>query len=178
LSVLYSNRNKIYVYPTGLVSTGIYIYLFFTGGLYADAGLNGYYFVMSVYGWYNWTRKDAALHETPVSWTTRRELVTAVLIATLGWGLIYLLLRYASDSTVPVWDAFVAATACSGMWLLAKRKVENWVLLNISNLAAVPLLMYKHYYLTAALTVFLFVVACFGFVNWKKIAAREAAALS
>ncbi|PUZ26623.1 nicotinamide mononucleotide transporter [Chitinophaga costaii] len=178
LSVLYSNRNKIYVYPTGLVSTGIYIYLFFAGGLYADAGLNVYYFVMSVYGWYHWTRKDNAEHVTPVAWTSRGELVTAVLIAVLGWGLIYLLLRYASDSIVPVWDSFVAATACSGMWLLAKRKVENWVLLNISNLAAEPLLIYKHYYLTAALTVFLFVVACFGFVNWKKIAAQEAAVLS
>lgn len=175
LSVLYSNWNKIYVYPTGLVSTGIYIYLFIAGGLYADASLNGYYFVMSVYGWYHWSRKDAARHPTPVSHTTRQELVTAILIAAIGWGVIYLLLRYATDSTVPVFDSFVSATACSGMWLLARRKVENWLLLNISNLAAVPLLIYKHYYLTAALTVFLFVVACFGYVNWKRIAAREAA---
>ena len=174
LSVLYSNWNKVYVYPTGLISTGIYMYLMAAGGLYAETGLNVYYFIMSIYGWYHWTRKDAAQHETPVSWTTRQELVTAVLIAVLGWGIVYLVLRYLSNSTVPVFDSFVAATACSGMWLLAKRKVENWLLLNISNFAAVPLLVYKHYYLTAALTVFLFIVACFGYVNWKKIAAREA----
>jgi nicotinamide mononucleotide transporter len=73
---------------------------------------------------------------------------------------------------VPVWDAFVSATAWAGMWLLARRKVENWVFLNISNLFAVPLLFYKKLPMFAVLTVFLFVVACFGYFDWKRKAEK------
>jgi len=70
---------------------------------------------------------------------------------------------------VPAWDAWVSATAWAGMWLLAKRKVENWILLNISNAFAVPLLLYKSLPLYAVLTVILFVVACFGYFDWRRI---------
>jgi nicotinamide mononucleotide transporter len=69
---------------------------------------------------------------------------------------------------VPVWDAFVSSTAWAGMWLLARRKMENWVFLNISNLFAIPLLFYKKLPMFAALTVFLFVVAIFGYFEWKR----------
>jgi nicotinamide mononucleotide transporter len=62
----------------------------------------------------------------------------------------------------------VSATACAGMWLLAKHKIENWILLNISNAIAIPLLVYKGIPLTACLTLFLFIVACFGYFNWRK----------
>lgn len=175
LSVIFSNQNKVYLYPTGLISSGIFIVLLIRAKLYADAGLNAYYVIMSIYGWYVWTRKSAALDHTPVSWTSKKELRTAILIAGLGWIVLFGILKTFTDSNVPLFDAFVSATAWSGMWLLAKRKVENWVLLNISNFASVPLLVYKHLYFTTALTIFLFIVACFGFVNWKKIAAKEAA---
>jgi nicotinamide mononucleotide transporter len=73
-------------------------------------------------------------------------------------------------------DSFVAATAWAGMWLLAKRKLENWVLLNISNIVAIPLLFYKHLPLNALLTLFLFIVAVMGYFRWKKIMRKEAQA--
>jgi nicotinamide mononucleotide transporter len=86
----------------------------------------------------------------------------------LGGGAQYAILHFFTESTVPLWDAFVSATAWAGMWLLARRKLENWILLNISNLAAIPLLFIKNLPLTGLLTLFLFIVAIQGYYSWKK----------
>lgn len=169
LSVIFQKNNNILVYPTGIISTGIYTYLLSREHfrLYADATLNAYYLIMSVYGWLYWARKGAEEPATPITRSNRKERITAAFIALAGWGLFYFLLSRFSDSNVPVMDGFVSASACAGMWLLAKRKLENWIFLNISNLVAIPLLFYKHLYLTALLTIFLFIVAIFGYLSWK-----------
>lgn len=171
LSVLCSRQNSVWVYPTGLVSTGIYTYMLAQQHfkLYAESALNAYYFIMSLYGWYYWVKRNAAKQETPITRMDKREFGIATGIAVIGWIVIYTLLHQFSDSDVPVLDAFVSATACSGMWLLAKRKIENWIFLNISNFVAVPLLFYKHLALTALLTIFLFIVAVTGYFHWLKI---------
>ncbi|UYQ92903.1 nicotinamide riboside transporter PnuC [Chitinophaga horti] len=169
LSVLFSKQNHIGVYPTGIVSTGIYIYLFINAALYAEASLNAYYLVMSLYGWFLWTRKDAQQHERNISRINQRELYIAVTISGLGWLVIWSVLKHFTDSTTPVLDAFVSSTAWAGMWLLAKRKVENWIFLNISNFVAVPLLFYKHLALTGLLTIFLFIIAVMGYFQWLRI---------
>jgi len=171
LSVIFQKNNNILVYPTGIISTGIYTYLLSREHfkLYADATLNAYYLVMSVYGWIYWAKKGPTTPSTPVMRSSSNELITATSIALVGWGIFYFLLTRFSDSNVPVMDAFVSATACAGMWLLAKRKLENWILLNISNLAAIPLLFYKHLYLTAFLTIFLFIIAIFGYLDWRAV---------
>jgi nicotinamide mononucleotide transporter len=172
ISVLCSRQNSVWVYPTGLISTGIYAYMLAQVHfkLYAEAALNAYYFIMSVYGWYYWSRNTTSAGDhVGISVVNRRELGIAVGIAVIGWVIIYALLRNFSDSDVPALDAFVSATACSGMWLLAKRKIENWIFLNISNFVAVPLLFYKHLALTALLTIFLFIVAVNGYFHWRKL---------
>jgi len=87
----------------------------------------------------------------------------------LGFPLLYGALVSFTDSDVPWMDAWVTATAWAGMWLLAKRKMENWILLNISNAFAIPLLYYKGLLLYALLTLYLFIVAIFGYIAWKKI---------
>lgn len=175
LSVLCSRQNSVWVYPTGLISTGIYTYMLAQQHfkLYAEAALNAYYFIMSVYGWYYWMKKDSTQHVTNITRVNKRELIIAIAIAVLGWAIIYLLLRNFSNSDVPAIDAFVSATACSGMWLLAKRKIENWIFLNISNFVAVPLLFHKHLALTATLTIFLFIVAVTGYFHWLKLYREE-----
>lgn len=171
LSVICSRQNSVWVYPTGLISTALTVYLFVQPAvrLYAEAGLNVYYFVMSVYGWYHWTHKDRQHHPVEISMVNRRELNIAIAIALIGWGAIYFVLHTFSDSDVPVLDAFVASTAWSGMWLLAKRKLENWIFLNISNLVSVPLLFYKNMPHFAFLTIFLFIVAVNGYFHWLKL---------
>jgi nicotinamide mononucleotide transporter len=79
---------------------------------------------------------------------------------------------------VPAWDAFISSTAWAGMWLLARRKIENWIFLNISNLFAIPLLIHKKLPMFALLTSILFIVAIFGFLEWKRILHKKQLELS
>jgi nicotinamide mononucleotide transporter len=166
--VLLAKVNNIWLYPTGIAGTFIGIYVLLIAGLYAESALNVYYVVMSIYGWVYWIKKR---DQPPVkiSWSTRNETIITLLIAFAGWGVLYVLLKNFTTSNVPVWDAFVSSTAWAGMWLLARRKLENWIWLNISNLFAIPLLCYKKLILFAALTLFLFIVAFFGFFDWLAI---------
>lgn len=170
--VLLARANKVWLYPTGIASTLISVYLLLNAHLFAESLLNVYYVVMSVYGWYHWVKKRG-MPTVIVSFATRREWIVTLLIVFAGWGVLYWLLAKFTPSTVPLWDAWVSSTAWAGMWLLARRKVENWVLLNVSNLFAIPLLFRKNLAMFAVLTVFLFVVAIFGYFEWHKIAKQD-----
>jgi nicotinamide mononucleotide transporter len=174
--VLLARSNNIWLYTTGILGTSIAIYLLLDVGLYAESILNGYYVVMSIYGWIYWIKKK---NEPPVkiSWQTQNEWGISITICVVGWVLFYVLLKnlpakYFTPSNVPVWDALISSTAWAGMWLLARRKIENWVFLNISNLFAIPILFYKHLPMFALLTIFLFIVAVFGYFEWRKKAVR------
>jgi nicotinamide mononucleotide transporter len=170
--VLLAKVNNILLYPTGIAGTLIGIYILLMAGLYAESALSVYYVVMSVYGWIYWIKKR---DEPPVkiSWSTRQEWVITVLIVFVGWAVLNLLLKNFTASTVPVWDSWVSSTAWAGMWLLARRKLENWILLNISNIFAIPLLWQKQLVLFSALTLFLFIVAIFGFYDWRATWRKE-----
>lgn len=178
--VLLAKVNNVALYPTGIAGTLIGIYVLMGSHLYAESALNVYYVVMSIYGWYYWIKKK---NEPPVkiSWCTRKEWIITLLIVIIGMPVLYALyfivppilhLKY-NPSNVPLWDSWVAATAWSGMWLLARRKMENWILLNISNLFAIPLLFYKKLPLFGMLTLILFVVAFFGFFQWLRIFKKD-----
>jgi nicotinamide mononucleotide transporter len=177
ISVLCSRQNSIWVYPTGLVSTFLFTWIYLQPGigLYAEAGLNVYYFIMSVYGWIYWAYQKNQKNARAISLTTPTEKWIVAAIVVFGWLGIYMILINFTDSTVPILDSFVSATAWSGMWLLARRKVENWILLNVSNIVSIPLLWYKGLPLTALLTVFLFIVAVSGYFHWMKIYKKSVA---
>jgi nicotinamide mononucleotide transporter len=166
--VLLAKINNIWLYPTGIVGTITGIYILMLAGLYAESALSIYYIVMSVYGWVHWIkRRDAP--PVKITWATKKEWIITILIVVVGWVVFYVLLKKFTTSNVPVWDAWVSSTAWAGMWLLARRKLENWILLNVSNLFAIPLLCYKHLIMFAALTLILFIVAFFGFFDWRAI---------
>jgi nicotinamide mononucleotide transporter len=170
--VLFALYDNIWLYPAGIVSTAISIYLLLTVQLYADSALNVYYLVMSIYGWIYWAKKQQR-PKVKISWSNGKEWVISLTISIAGWYILYMLLKNFTPSNVPVWDALVSSTAWAGMWLLARRKIENWIFLNISNLFAMPLLFYKSLPLFAALTLFLFVIAFGGFFKWIKIYNRQ-----
>lgn len=172
--VLLARANKVALYPTGIASTLISIYLLLNAHLFAESALSVYYVVMSVYGWYHWVKKRGQ-PQVKVSFATRQEWMITLLISFAGWGVLYLLLINYTPSTVPIMDAWVSSTAWAGMWLLARRKVENWLLLNVSNLFAIPLLFHKHLAMFSVLTLILFIVAIFGYLDWRKIAKGEKA---
>lgn len=171
--VLLARVNNVWLYPTGIAGTTIGIYVLLMAGLYAESLLNVYYVVMSIYGWIFWLSKRGK-STVKITWTTKKEWVIVGLIVFVGWLVLYLVLKYFTDSTVPVWDSFVSSTAWAGMWLLARRKIENWVLLNISNLFAIPLLFHKNLPLFGLLTLFLFVIAIWGYFEWRNIYRKEA----
>lgn len=165
--VLLARKNKIWLYPTGIISILCSTFLLFQSRLYAETLLQGYYLLMSVYGWVNW-KSRAASGASRITRSTAREKWVTWGIAGFGWILLFLILNYFTDSDVPVVDAFVTSTAWAGMWLLAKRKLENWIWLNVSNLVAIPLLLYKGLFMFSLLTLFLFVIAILGYLDWRK----------
>ncbi|RKR80821.1 nicotinamide mononucleotide transporter [Mucilaginibacter gracilis] len=178
--VLLARINNVWLYPTGIIGTVLGIYLLLNVHLYGESLLNVYYLVMSFYGWYYWLKKKG---EPPVkiTWSSRTEWVVTLSITFIGWAILYAILNHGfvfwrfnfPPSNVPIWDAFVSSSAWAGMWLLARRKIENWLLLNLSNVFAVPLLFYKHLPLFGFLTIFLFVIGVWGFIDWIKIYNKE-----
>lgn len=172
VQVLLAKANNVLLYPFGIASILITLYVLYDAGLYAEILLNLYYLTMSIYGWAHWiTRRDAV--PVKADYSNKRDWIITISIVAAGFPLLYYTLIHFTDSTVPAWDAWVSATAWAGMWLLAKRRIENWVWLNISNAIAIPLLVYKGLHLYAALTLFLFVVAVFGYFEWKNIIRKE-----
>ncbi|MEP0711198.1 nicotinamide riboside transporter PnuC [Algoriphagus sp.] len=166
-SVLFARKNNVLLYPTGILGILTSGFLLIDAKLYAETLLSAYYLVMSIYGWAIW-KNNSASGASEISRSTPKEQRITWAIALLGWGFLYFMLTTFTDSDVPVVDAFVSSTAWAGMWLLAKRKLENWIWLNVSNLVAIPLLFHKQLILISFLTIFLFVVAIFGYLDWKK----------
>lgn len=170
--VLLAQKNNIHNYLFGIAGVLLAMYVKFHAKLYAEFSLDFYYLIMSIYGWLFWKfGKQKA--EAPVSFTTRTELVKAALIVVFTFCFFFLALHHFTDSDVPFWDAIATSFAWAGMWLMAKRKIENWIFLNISNFIAIPLLIHKDLYLYSGLTIFLFIVAFFGYRNWYQLIQQQ-----
>lgn len=166
--VLLARKNNSNNYLFGIAGISLTLYVMIQSKLYAEFTLNLYYLIMSIYGWLYW-KFGKRKSETTISETTNNEkLITAgIVIGT--FSLFYFFLTNFTDSDVPILDSLVSAFAWAGMWLMARRKIENWILLNISNIIAIPLLIHKGLYLYAVLTAFLFIVAISGYLEWRKI---------
>jgi len=166
-SVIYSKKENILVYPTGIVSTLIYIYLCFGIKLYADMGINVFYFIMSVYGWILWgSRKGNKVIN--ITSNSVKENVLFIAIMFVLWVLIFFVLDKYTDSDVAYIDSFTTAMCFVGMWLMAWKKVENWVFLIAADIVSIPLYWYKGFYLTSVLFLILTIIATLGYIEWKK----------
>ncbi len=171
-SVWYAAKNKVLVYPTGIVGVLLAAWLYFFQAnppLYADALLNVYYFIMSVYGWYNWVQKKNDNFVYPVQWCTSRERISGIVVFLVSWALIFLVLKNLTDSNTPMLDALVSSTAVTSMWWMAKRKMENWIAWIISNLVAIPLNFYKGFMLFTLMYVLFLGMAVLGLLSWRKM---------
>ena len=170
LSVWYSKRENILVYPTGIISTAIFVYILFVYGLLGDMLVNGYYFIMSIYGWYVWTRKVDETHFIPITKTTTNEKMWSVFLflATIivVSGLYYSLDRF------NVWtaytDVFTTGLFFVGMWLMAKKKLENWIYWIVADLISIPLYFYKGLIFTGIQYLIFTIIAYYGYISWKK----------
>jgi nicotinamide mononucleotide transporter len=170
LSVWFSKQNKIWVFPTGIISTLIFVYLLLKWELLGDMMINGYYFIMSIYGWYIWTRKVDATHVTPISKTTAKEKKIAVILFIAA--LLFVFIVYKSFDKWTSWVAYVDTITTAiffvGMWLMAKRKIENWLFWIVGDLISVPLYIYKGFTFTSFQYFGFTFIAIFGYLAWKK----------
>ena len=160
------NNPKNYLF--GIAGILLTLFVMYNSKLYAEFSLNIYYLVMSIYGWLYW-KFGKSKHEIEISQTQQKEWGIVAFIVLSSFLIFYFALTHFTDSDVPIWDSTVSAFAWAGMWLMAKRKLENWILLNISNIISIPLLIHKDLYLYAILSGILFCVAISGYLNWNKI---------
>ena len=171
VSVWFARKNNVLVYPTGIIGVLLAAWLYFFSSdppLFADGTLNIYYFIMSVYGWYNWVQKKDDLHYTyPINWCSRKELFSGIALFIFAWGVIYAWLLNTTSNT-PVLDSLVSSSAVVAMWWMAKRKIENWLAWILSNIVAIPLNFYKHFYLFTLMYVLFLILAWMGYVSWRK----------
>jgi nicotinamide mononucleotide transporter len=170
LSVVLARFAHIGVFPTGLVSTLLYIYICFGAGLYADMGINVWYSLLSVYGWWRWLQPKARMEERSVSWSSRQLRQLSVLLILAAWSILYFLLREFTDSTVPLADAFTTAVALVGMYLMAEKKVENWLAWLVVDVVSVGLYAYKGLYVSSLQFVVFTALAWWGWASWKRLA--------
>lgn len=170
LSVWFSKENKIWVFPTGMISTAIFVYLLLKWTLLGDMMINIYYFIMSVYGWYIWTRKVDATRVTPISKTTTKEKKYSVFIFVAT--LLFVFVVYTYFDKWNHWTAYVDTVTTAiffvGMWLMAKRKIENWVYWIVGDIISVPLYFYKGFTFTSFQYLIFTIIAIFGYLTWKK----------
>ncbi len=173
-SVWFSRKENILVYPVGLINTTIYVYLSMKGHLLGEASVNFYYTVMSIYGWILWARKDEQKKETllHITYSSTRNwmeqlLFFAVFYVVIFGSLTWLKKAFAPEA-IPWADAFASATAYTGMWLMAKKKVESWIWWIATNIASIPLYFIKGYVFTSVQFLVLLVLAIAGLIEWKR----------
>lgn len=168
VQVLLARKNNSINYLFGIAGILLTLYVMIASRLYAEFTLNLYYLVMSIYGWMYW-KFGKQKKEAVISSTTGTEKLISAGIVVATFGIFWFFLTHFTDSDVPIWDSLVSAFAWAGMWLMARRKIENWILLNVSNIISIPLMIHKDLYLYAVLTAFLFIVAVSAYMEWRKI---------
>ncbi|WES98071.1 nicotinamide riboside transporter PnuC [Chryseobacterium arthrosphaerae] len=185
LSVYFSIKKNIWVYPTGIISTLIYVYILFNFGLLGDCLINVYYTIMSVYGWILWAKNSEDHIHVDVTWATRKEWLYAGILFVLSLALVTLIYYYKPyiDNKFSMeganlglyhldwanWmDVFTTSIFLAGMWFMAKQRIENWIFWIIGDLICIPMMIFKGLGITSVQYLVFTIMAILGYVNWKK----------
>lgn len=175
LSVWYAGRENIAVYPTGLIATVITVYLLYLAGYLGDMVLNAYYSLMSIYGWYNWSRKDSDQTVLKISRTTSKEKIYGVIIFIVTLVIIYGVYQIFGNKIEPenYIDIFTSGIFFTGMYYMALKKIENWTLWIIGDIISIPLYAYRGLGLLSLQFLIFTVLAIQAYVSWYKILKKE-----
>lgn len=170
LYVILEVRQNRLLWPLGIITSAVYIYVFFTGKFYADMGLQAYYVLISIYGWYYWSRRNPGRDnaELPVIRINRKTALGLLIIFSAAWAGIYFLLSRLTDSTVPLGDSFTTALAVVATWMLARKIIEHWYLWIVANAVSIGLYVFKGLYPTVILYAVYTGMAIFGYFEWNK----------
>lgn len=163
-------RQNIWLWPFGLLTSALYIYIFFVSKFYADMGLQFYYLVISIYGWWHWLYggKEGKTDSLPISRLTiwlafYLLIITAAIFAVL----VYVLINF-TDSPVPYGDAFTTALSITATYMLARKILDMWWVWMVVNSVALTLYTYKGLYPTSVLYFLYFSMSIVGYLQWKK----------
>ena len=171
--ILLEYRASIWLWAVGFAMQSLGIVLYYQKGLYADCGMEFYYLAMTVYGWWNWTRKNSPLtaHHSPLKIThfpLRLALIWTFI--TLGvWLALYLFLAYCTDSRVPLADSFTTALSFVGIWALARKYLEQWLIWIVVDVVTCSLYFYKDIPFKASLYALYVVIAILGYRKWRRM---------
>jgi len=173
VSVWFSRKASIWVYPTGLINTVFYIWISYDAQLIGEATVNFYYTVMSLYGWFNWLRRNEKRELiVQITRSSRTDWLMQCVFFILIYIVLFVSLIYLQDAffpgAIPWADALASAAAFTGMWLMTQKKVESWLWWIITNIASMPLYFIKGYAFTAGYYFILLVLAVLGWKEWMK----------
>ena len=171
LSVIYAKRNSILVYPTGLIGTGIFVYILYNFSLLGDMIINFYFVLMSIYGWYYWAQKKDGQTLNNVSRTSIKEYYFILILGIASLLSIYLVYNFYDkwDSWTAYVDTITTAIFFVAMYLMARRKVESWIFWIIGDLITIPLYFYKGLTISSIQYLIFLILAILGYISWKKI---------
>lgn len=168
LCVYLAARNNIWSWPLAIISVSIYIIIFYDAKLYADAGLQIYFLITNVYGWYFWSRKSEEDDKVPVSFASGKSIflsLVAILIFTLLLGTF---LYKGTDASFPYIDSFCTACSLVAQLFLARKIIENWLIWIFVDVIYVGVYLIKDLHLTAGMYALYVLIAAIGYINWKK----------
>lgn len=174
-------RQTIWLWPIGIITSAVYIWVFFTGKLYADMSLQVYYLVISCLGWYWWAmgigrrvqskQNNENEEENMTLQVTRLKLRTGLVLAIVFiilYAIMWLVLSNFTDSPVPGWDSFITSLSIIATWMLARKIYEHWLLWIVVNSVAVALFLSRGLYPTVILYVVYGIMSFIGLTAWKK----------
>ena len=178
ISVWFANKENILLYPIGTVSVLIWIYLCWIGEIYSQAVINLFFLIMNIYGWYNWSRKDnSEINKVQIKFNSLKENLLIVTVAALLTLLIYSVLSNVEilnfNWKFVLMESFITTLNFIAMWLMAWKRVENWVLWIIGDIFCIPLFVFKEYYLSVAQFSIFIIIAFMGYFEWKKKALKN-----
>jgi nicotinamide mononucleotide transporter len=168
ISVLLSVRQNIWSWPTALINVTLFFVLFYKSGLYSDMGLQVVYFVLSLYGWYEWLYGGTNRTELRVSRTPPRVYAVLAAIGVVFWFALSQITRRIPGTALPFLDAALTTGSLAAQWMMTRKLLENWALWILLDVVYVGMFIFKGLYLTAANYGVYLVLAVMGHVAWKR----------
>ena len=167
-SVWFAKRENIWVYPTGIISTGLYVYICYEFVLYGDLIINIYYTLMSLYGWYMWTRLVKG-HHIEITTLNKKDALKALIIfiSTAVFVIFVYLYFNRFDRMTDYFDTFTTGVFFAAMWLMANKKIEHWLLWIAGNIISIPLYFIKGLGFSGLQFIIFLIIAIFGYLEWK-----------
>jgi nicotinamide mononucleotide transporter len=175
--VFLSVKQNILTWLMGLLSSVLYIYVFFNSGFYADMTLQFYYVWISIYGWIIWARgktTDQGKMAFPVTNISKKLAFILIVVSLILWALIWFILKKFTNSPIPIGDSFVTSLSILATWMLARKIIEHWLVWIIVDLVSLILFLYKGLYPTSVLYAIYTIVAVWGYLEWKKDLTKSA----